>query len=99
MDFFERMKDYLDRGMDASKDALSKAGNVIQDLGDKGVHRIELMQLEHKCKNEFASLGMQLYTLFRLQGRSSIDSEDPAINRIIEHIDSLRAEIEKRQKE
>ncbi len=97
MDFFDRMKTCIDKGVDVSKDMFSKAGSAIQDFGDKSVTRIELHQLESKAKQEFASLGMQIYELFRSQNIPAIEADDPAISVIMEHIDSLRKDIEIRQ--
>ena len=41
MAFIDKMKDYFSKGVEVSKDAFSKAGDAVQDLGDKSVLMIE----------------------------------------------------------
>ena len=44
MDFFDKMKDFMDKGIEVSKEAILKAGSKVQDIGDKSVTKIEAIQ-------------------------------------------------------
>ncbi|MCR4790804.1 MAG: hypothetical protein K5839_06960 [Treponemataceae bacterium] len=57
MAFFDKMKDFLDKGVEASKSAFDKAGEQIQDFGDKSVTRIEIKKLESKLEKIHAQIG------------------------------------------
>ncbi|MCI6953425.1 MAG: hypothetical protein MR839_05965 [Spirochaetia bacterium] len=48
MSFINKLTDFLDKGVDMSRDAITKAGDVVQDMGNKGVLRIEILQLKEK---------------------------------------------------
>ena len=52
MAFIDKMKEYLDKGVEVSKEALTKAGDVVQDLSDKGVTKIETHQLVSRQNKE-----------------------------------------------
>ena len=49
-----KVKDLFTRGTQASKEALEKAGDKVQDFTDKSVTKIEIHKLETKrdCKYE-----------------------------------------------
>lgn len=96
MNFFDRMKDFMDKGIEVSKDALMKAGSKVQDLGDKGVTKIEAVQLQHKLEKEFSSLGLQTWDILCQQKEGSIDSGDSRISGILDEIARLKNELEKR---
>lgn len=96
MDFFDKMKDFMDKGIEVSKEALIKAGSKVQDLGDKSVTKIETVQLEHKLEKEFSLLGLQVWDVLCQQNESSIQVSDARISGIVEEISRLKKELDKR---
>ncbi len=96
MDFFDKMKDFIDKGIEVSKEALIKAGSKVQDLGDKGVTKIETVQLQHKVEKEFSLLGLQVWDVLCQQKEGSIQSNDARISGIMDEIARLKTELEKR---
>ena len=50
--FSQQVKDYLDKGISASKEAIGKAGVVVQELGELGVLRYELEKLISQQKKK-----------------------------------------------
>ncbi|ERJ92287.1 hypothetical protein [Treponema lecithinolyticum] len=95
-DFFNKMKGWLDKGIDVSQDALLKAGTKVQELGDKGVTKIELSRLEHQMKKEIAHLGLLVYDLFALQQKASVSAKNTDVVPLVAEITRLKAEIDKR---
>ena len=98
-DFINRMKDYLDKGVEVSRDAISKAGEKVADFGGKSVVRIEISQLESKAQKELLTLGTLIYEKLSIKGESSVDKSDVEISAALAVIDKLRAEIESRKSE
>lgn len=96
MDFFDKMKDFMDKGIEVSKEALIKAGSKVQDLGDKSVTKIETVQLQHKLEKEFSLLGLQVWDVLCQQKESSIQVSDARISGIVEEISRLKNELDKR---
>ncbi len=98
-DFINRMKDYLDKGVEVSKDAISKAGEKVADFGGKSVVRIEISQLESKAQKELLTLGTLIYEKLAIKGALSVEKSDVEIASALAVIDKLRAEIESRKAE
>ena len=98
-DFVNRMKDYLDKGVEVSKDAISKASEKVADFGGKSVVRIEISQLESKAQKELLALGTLIYEKLSIKGEFSVEKSDSEIAEALAVIDKLRSEIESRKSE
>ncbi len=97
--FFDKMKKYVDKGVEVSKDAFSKAGEKAQDLGEKGVLKIEIKQLESKAAHECMSLGTKVYELLVTGKQESVTADDGQISGILSEITRLKDEVAKREAE
>lgn len=97
MAFMEKMKDVFDKGVKVSKEALSKAGDAVQDFGDKSVIRIEIKQLESKLDKEYESLGTQVHSFFQNNKEDTLSYNNAQISGVINEIDRLLAQIADRK--
>ncbi len=97
MDILDKVKEYLDKGMEVSKEALSKAGDAVQDFSDKSVTRIEARQLASRRDKEFRSLGQAVCQLFRDDPATRLAADDSRISGILQEIQRLDKEIERRE--
>ena len=93
MAFLDKMKEYLDKGVEVSKEALSKAGDAVQDFSDKSVTKIESHQLVSRQNKEYRSLGHAVLKFFEENPGSSLSADNSAINGIIQDIKRLEKEI------
>lgn len=99
MTFGEKMKELMGQGLTASRELMSKAGAKAQDLGEKGVLRLEILQLESQAQKAIAHLGAEVYTAFTEQNAESIDAKLPAVRELLAEIAEIRTSIEKRERE
>lgn len=99
MTFSEKMRNWVDQGVSASKQLAAKAGAAAQDAGEKGVLKIEIMQLEGQAQKLVAQLGSETYAILVEQGQSSISNLDPAIRGVLAEIAAIRASIERKEAE
>ena len=97
MTFSERMKALFEQGWEASKDIAAKAGAKAQDLGEKGVLKVEIIQLEAQAKKWIERLGAEAYKVFVEQGQESLSSNDPVIRGMIDEISSIKENIERKE--
>lgn len=97
-DFLNKMKDLVDQGFDVSQKALAKAGNKIQELGDKGITKIELTRLESQSRKCFAQLGLLVYDAFVCEGKASITAKNTEVAAVLDEIEHLKHEMEIRSK-
>lgn len=93
-DFLNKMKGRLDKGVEVSKGAISKAGEKVADFGEKSVVRIEISQLESKEQKELLALGTLIYEKLAVKGLDSVSKSETEIASALAVIDKLRSEIE-----
>jgi hypothetical protein len=99
MTFAEKMKDMIDRGVDASRDLAKKASEKAKELGAKGVLKLEIAQLESQAGKLVAKLGAEVYTSLVERGAANVSRDDPAVAGALKEIEGLRDSIEKKEKE
>ena len=96
-----KVKDLFTRGTQASKEALEKAGDKVQDFTDKSVTKIEIHKLETKRDCKYEEMGLKLSQML-LQG-ASITCENvediKILHDIQEEIKNLSGQIREKEKE
>lgn len=93
MSFSEEVKKYVDKGVEVSKDALTKAGSAVQKFGDESVVRLEKIQLEKQLKDDTEKLGKTVYEILAVQGKERIEVTDESVASIVNEMKKLEAEI------
>lgn len=92
----EVSRDVLSRGVDISKKALSKAGDAVQDFGDKSVIRMERHQAEQKRHELVKELGGIAVDCFIKNAQEVLSAKDEKVAAIIKEIVRLDGEIARR---
>lgn len=91
MDFWTRMKQTVDKGVETSHDLFEKAKERAQDLSRTGVLKYELMQLEDQAGKQLARLGTAVYEA--LHSGESVTTDTDGVAAIMEEITALKARI------
>ena len=97
MEFWDRMKNAMEKGLEGSRDLLGKAKDRAQDLGERGVLRLEIMQLENQAEKQIAKLGARAYEALVTEQRMQIDKETEGISELIAEIDRIRETIREKE--
>lgn len=97
MDFWERMRNGLEKGVESSRELFGRAREKARDLGEKGVIRFEIMQLENQVEKKVALLGQRTYEILVKEGLSAVERDTPGVKGIIDEIEDLRGKIADRQ--
>ena len=97
MSFGDRMKELFDEGVQVSKDFLNKAGAKVQEMGEIGVLRLEIKQLEGQAQKQIGQLGVEAYKAFVERGAKTISIDTPAVKTILAELDSIQQSIEQRE--
>lgn len=98
MAFIDKAKQWMDKSLEASKSAINKAGNAVQDFGDKSVTRIEIKKLESDQDKLFIKLGELVYSDFTDKALESLASTDKDVSEIITEISKVKSDIDEKQK-
>ena len=94
MAFSDDMKNLVNMGISASKDFIDKAQKGAKELGEKGIGKVESMQLRAKAERLMTKLGTQVWIALEEQGRPSVGSDDEQISSVLAEIRRVKDEIE-----
>jgi peptidoglycan hydrolase CwlO-like protein len=90
------MQKTFDKGLDTSRDLFQKARERAKDLGEKGVIRFEIMQLQQQVEKLMGQLGSTVYKKFEIDKENSIQYDN--VKTILLEIEDVRKKIEEREK-
>jgi hypothetical protein len=99
MSFSERMRNMIDKGLDASRDFAKKAGEKAKELGEKGVLKLEIAQLESRAEKLIAKLGAEVYASMVDRNMQTVSRDTAAVSSLLQEIENLRGTIEGKEKE
>ncbi|OJF77085.1 MAG: hypothetical protein BKP49_02800 [Treponema sp. CETP13] len=92
--FVNKMKDYLDKGVEVSKDTLDKAGDAVQKLGNSSITKVEQLQMEQKLKQKYLEFGKQCYELMKNDENLAVLSTNSSLNSSFEAINELKTKLD-----
>jgi hypothetical protein len=95
MDFNQRLQDLFDKGINVSRDLLLKAKDKAQDLGEKGLLKLEIKQLEDQASQFIGKLGMEAYNCFS-SGKKTL-SRNGTGDSIVREIESTKKLFEEKE--
>jgi hypothetical protein len=99
MTFAEKMGEIINKGVAASKDLASKAGDKAKDLGAMGVLKLEIMELESHAEKLIARLGNEVYMMLVEKNHATVSRDTLSIRKVLKDIEGLRTRIEAKEKE
>ncbi len=95
MDFNQRLQDIFDKGISLSKEVLSKAKDKAQELGEKGLLKLEIKHLEDQASQLFGRLGIEAYHAFAA-GKKSF-SRNATVESLVQEIERTKKLIEEKE--
>ena len=94
MAFMDKVKDFMDKGVEVSKTALTKAGEAVQDFSEKSVIRIDIKKLESKLEKLINELGSYVFDKFNSENADSVYASEEKIASIIKNINEVKNQID-----
>ena len=99
MGFLDKLQETIDQGLKNSKELFGKAKGKAKDLGEIGVLRFEIKQLESQAEKLIAKLGSTAYEVFTGEEQKTVDGDTPGIKEILAAIAGVRSEIEAKEQQ
>lgn len=99
MAFVDKVKDFMDKGVEVSKTALTKAGEAVQDFSEKSVIRIDIKKLESKLEKLINELGSYVFDKFNSEYAESVYASDEKVASIIKNINEVKNQIASKTEE
>ena len=95
MGFWDRMEDVLNQGVESSKEMLGKAKEKAKDLGEKGVLKYEIMQLDKQAEYKLVQLGSRVFEKLVEKQQNAVTKE--GVQGLLQDIQDLRQRIEEKE--
>ena len=99
MGFLDKLQETIDQGLKNSKELFGKAKEKAKDLGEIGVLRFEIKQLESQAEKLIAKLGSTAYEVLTGEEQKTVDGDTPGIKEILAAIAGVRSEIEAKEQQ
>jgi hypothetical protein len=97
MNLWDRVQKVVNQGVDTSKDLLEKAKVKAKELGEKGLLKFDIMQLESQTEKSLLQLGSKVFEIFVKDNKDSVSKSDSAVSAIINQIADLEKKIEEKE--
>lgn len=97
MNIWDRVQNVINQGVETSKDLLEKAKDKAQELGEKGMLKFEIMQLENQTQKCLLELGSRTFGAFTKDEKDSLSKTDATITKLVEEITDLQKKIDEKE--
>ena len=94
--FAKTLKQYLDKGVEASKKGLKTAGSAISEFGDKSVNKIDIVQLKNRLEKKYQELGQAVADQLAEEG-ISISKDSLVVSEKLSSINELKEKIHEKE--
>lgn len=94
--FAKTLKQYLDKGVEASKKGLKTAGSAISEFGDKSVNKIDIVQLKSRLEKIYQELGQTVAEQLAEDG-ISISKDSIVVSEKLSSIKELKEKIHEKE--
>jgi hypothetical protein len=83
----------------STREVLDKAKDKTKELGEKGVVKFEIMQLEKQAEKRFAEIGRHVYEVLVKEGQQTISKGTTEIKATLQEKEEIERAIDDREKE
>lgn len=97
MSFWDRMEQVVNQGLESSREIIGKARDKAKDLGEKGLLRYEITQIERQAEKKFSQLGVAVYEKLVLKDQATVSKVSVAV--LLDDIRELKERLEKLEKD
>jgi hypothetical protein len=97
MGFWERSKELLNQGVMSTKEIFEKATEKSKELGEKGVVKFEIGQLERQAEKRFAQIGRHVYEVLVKEGQQTISDGTTEIKKLLQEVDEIEKTIDEKE--
>ena len=90
MSFRDRIQQTIGEGLQSSRELFDKARDKAQDLGEMGVLKLEIRQLDNQAEKLFARLGSKVFDLLVDQNAGTVSRATPEVDKLIDELSDIR---------
>ena len=98
MGFKDRMQETINQGLKSSRELFDKAKEKAKDIGEKGVLKLEISQLESQAEKLLARLGATVYQVMVEESQNTISHSTASVKELLADISDIKNRIEEKEK-
>jgi hypothetical protein len=95
MGIWDKMEQMIGQGVSTSKELFTRAKDKAQELGEIGVLKYEIAQLEKHAESLFARLGMAVYDRLAVKGQATVSKD--ALKELLGDLQDVKRRIEQKE--
>ena len=97
MSFWERSKKMINQGVISTKEIYENAREKAKELGEKGVAKFEIAQLENQAEKRFAQIGRQVYEVLVKEGQQTVSKGTTEIKKLLQEVEDIEKTIDEKE--
>jgi hypothetical protein len=91
------MEEVVNQGLESSREAIGKAKEKAKDLGEKGLLRYDISQIERQAEKKFSQLGAAVYEKLVVKDQATVSRE--GVTELLDDIQELKNRLEKLERD
>jgi hypothetical protein len=95
MGIWDRMEKLIGQGIHTSREVLARAKDRAQELGEIGLTKYEISQLEKQAEKLFCRLGMAAFDRLAVKGQATFSRE--AVKDLLAELADVKKKIEQKE--
>jgi len=95
MGIWDKMEQLIGQGIHTSREVLARAKDKAQELGEIGLLKYEISQLEKQAQKLFGSLGLTVFDKLAVKGQATVSRE--AVKELVAELEEVRKKIEQKE--
>jgi hypothetical protein len=95
--FWDRVDEVVNQGLSSSRELLRQARDKARDLGEIGLLKYEIAQLEKQARDRFTQLGRRVYDDLAEGGEAEVTRE--SVKELLNEIRRLKEQVEAKDRE
>ncbi len=93
MDWQKKIDKGLNQGIDVSRKIIDTAKKKAKKIGDQSLLAFEIKELEKEHVKLVSELGESVYSLFIMDGRSSVSARTPEIKPLLIRLEKVKDQL------
>jgi len=95
MGVWDKMEQLIGQGLNTSREVLSRAKDKAQELGEIGLLRYEISQLQKHAEKLFGRLGVEVFEKLAVKGQATVSRE--GLKELLTELQDTRKKIEQKE--
>jgi len=95
--FSDKLRQFVDQGIETSRDILSKAGGKAQQWGEMGLLKVEILQLRGEAGKLTTRLGALAYSTLSEKLEPVLSASAPEVRELLDKLAEMEKRIDERE--